>query len=78
MNLMVRFYLIIKGLWVCSKDIYCLCLLGLYRVMKLHDQPSVPPPSGVLPNTEASNNHPLVPPLSRALPIAETSSEQPL
>ncbi|KAM1481793.1 hypothetical protein TB1_033331 [Malus domestica] len=43
-----------------------------------NDQPSVPPPSGVLPSTEASNNHPLVPPLSEALPTAETSSEQPL
>ncbi|CAN6685692.1 unnamed protein product [Malus baccata var. baccata] len=43
-----------------------------------NDQPSVPPPSGVLPSTEAPNNHPLVPPLSGALPIVETSSEQPL
>ncbi|KAM1639278.1 hypothetical protein ACFXTN_008584 [Malus domestica] len=43
-----------------------------------NDQPSVPPPSGVLPNIEAPNNHPLVPPLSRALPTAETSPEQPL
>ncbi|KAM3007958.1 hypothetical protein FF2_032151 [Malus domestica] len=43
-----------------------------------NDQPSVPPPFGVLPSTEALNNHPLVPPLSGALPTAETSSEQPL
>ncbi|KAM2345619.1 hypothetical protein ACFXTH_009467 [Malus domestica] len=43
-----------------------------------NDQPSVPPPSGVLPSTEAPNNHPLVPPLSRALPTTETSPEQPL
>ncbi|KAM1900595.1 hypothetical protein ACFX14_029526 [Malus domestica] len=43
-----------------------------------NDQPSVPPPSGVLPSTEASNNHHLVPPLSEALPTAETSPEQPL
>ncbi|KAM1277531.1 hypothetical protein ACFX2J_029664 [Malus domestica] len=43
-----------------------------------NDQPSVPPPSGVLPSTEAPNNHPLVPPLSGALPTAETSPEQPL
>ncbi|KAM1475310.1 hypothetical protein ACFX2I_031230 [Malus domestica] len=43
-----------------------------------NDQPSVPPPSGVLPNTKAPNNHPLVPLLSVALPTAETSSEQPL
>ncbi|KAM1504003.1 hypothetical protein ACFXTI_000173 [Malus domestica] len=43
-----------------------------------NDQPSVPPPSGVLPSTEAPNNHPLVPPLSGALPTAETSLEQPL
>ncbi|KAM1106351.1 hypothetical protein EV2_003341 [Malus domestica] len=33
-NLMVRFYLIISGLWVCSNSI-CLRLLGLYRVLKL-------------------------------------------
>ncbi|KAM1674101.1 hypothetical protein ACFX2K_040213 [Malus domestica] len=44
----------------------------------LNDQPSVPPPSGVLPSTEAPNNHPLVPTLSGALPTAETSQEQPL
>ncbi|KAM1007336.1 hypothetical protein ACFX2A_004005 [Malus domestica] len=31
---MVRFYLIIRGLWVCSSNI-CLRLLELYRVMKL-------------------------------------------
>ncbi|KAM1033851.1 hypothetical protein FF1_037293 [Malus domestica] len=43
-----------------------------------NDQPSVPPPSGVHPNTEPPNNHPLVPPLSGALPTAETSPEQPL
>ncbi|KAM1234327.1 hypothetical protein ACFX2J_003925 [Malus domestica] len=34
-KLMIRFYLIIRDLWVCSKGIYCLRLLGLYRVMKL-------------------------------------------
>ncbi|KAM2151375.1 hypothetical protein ACFX1R_045828 [Malus domestica] len=33
-NLMVRFYLIIRGLWVCSNSI-CLRLLGLYLVVKL-------------------------------------------
>ncbi|CAN6688095.1 unnamed protein product [Malus baccata var. baccata] len=43
-----------------------------------NDQPSVPPPSGVLLSTEAPNDHPLVPTLSRALLIAETSHEQPL
>ncbi|KAM1024021.1 hypothetical protein ACFX2I_037226 [Malus domestica] len=43
-----------------------------------NDQPSVPPPSVVHPNTEPPNNHPLVPPLSGALPTAETSPEQPL
>ncbi|CAN6701923.1 unnamed protein product [Malus baccata var. baccata] len=43
-----------------------------------NDQPSVPPPSGILHSTEAPNSHPLVPPLSGALPTAETSSEQPL
>ncbi|KAM2063319.1 hypothetical protein ACFX16_026876 [Malus domestica] len=43
-----------------------------------NDQPSVPPPSGVLPNTKAPNDHPLVPTLSGALPTAETSHEQPL
>ncbi|KAM2676697.1 hypothetical protein EV1_003343 [Malus domestica] len=43
-----------------------------------NDQPSVPPPSRVLPSTKASNNHPLVPPLFEALPTAGTSSEQPL
>ncbi|CAN6725142.1 unnamed protein product [Malus baccata var. baccata] len=59
--------------------IYCLHLLGLYLVMKLQkDQPSVPPPSEVLPSTEAPNNHYLVPPLSGVLPTAEISPEQPL
>ncbi|KAM2361487.1 hypothetical protein ACFXTH_003765 [Malus domestica] len=43
----------------------------------LNDQPSVPP-SGVLPSTEAPNNHPLLPPLSGATPTTETSPEQPL
>ncbi|CAN6702071.1 unnamed protein product [Malus baccata var. baccata] len=43
-----------------------------------NDQPSMPPPSRVLPSTEATNNHPLVPPLSEALPTAETSPKQPL
>ncbi|KAM1175329.1 hypothetical protein ACFX19_028344 [Malus domestica] len=43
-----------------------------------NDQPSVPPPFGVLPSTEAPNNHPLVPPLFGALPTAEISPEQPL
>ncbi|KAM2645348.1 hypothetical protein FF1_019186 [Malus domestica] len=43
-----------------------------------NDQPSVPPPSGVQPSTEALNNHPLVPHRSGALPTAETSPEQPL
>ena len=43
-----------------------------------NDQPSVPPPFGVLPSTEALNNHPLVPPLFGALPTAKTSPEQPL
>ncbi|CAN6713691.1 unnamed protein product [Malus baccata var. baccata] len=43
-----------------------------------NDQPSVPPPSGVLPSTETPNNHPLVPLFSGALPTAETSPEQPL
>ncbi|CAN6716032.1 unnamed protein product [Malus baccata var. baccata] len=43
-----------------------------------NDQPSVPPPYGVLPSIEAPNNHSSVPHLSRALPTAETSPEQPL
>ncbi|CAN6686676.1 unnamed protein product [Malus baccata var. baccata] len=43
-----------------------------------NDQPSVPPPSRVLPSIEAPNNHPPVPPLSGALSTAETSPEQPL
>ncbi|KAM0984082.1 hypothetical protein ACFX2I_011472 [Malus domestica] len=43
-----------------------------------NDQPSVPPPSRVLPSAEAPNDHPLVPTLSGALPTAETSYEQPL
>ncbi|KAM2914255.1 hypothetical protein COP2_044806 [Malus domestica] len=43
-----------------------------------NDQPSVPPPSGVLPSTEAPNNHSLVPPLSGALSTAETFPKQPL
>ncbi|KAM1105139.1 hypothetical protein PS1_013596 [Malus domestica] len=49
--------------------------VGLFQ---RHLLPSVPPPSGVLPSTEAPNNHPLVPHLSGALSIAETSLEQPL
>ncbi|KAM2647036.1 hypothetical protein TB1_000331 [Malus domestica] len=53
-------------------------LLDHQRFVAPNDQPLVPPPSGVLPSTEASNNHPLVPPLSGALPTAETSPEQPL
>ncbi|CAN6693989.1 unnamed protein product [Malus baccata var. baccata] len=44
----------------------------------LNDQLSVPPPCGVLPSTEAPNNHPMVYSLSRALSTAETSPEQPL
>ncbi|KAM1891003.1 hypothetical protein ACFX14_034335 [Malus domestica] len=43
-----------------------------------NDQPSVPPPSGVLPSTKAPNDHPPVLTRSRALPTAETSHEQPL
>ncbi|KAM2425348.1 hypothetical protein ACFX1W_022798 [Malus domestica] len=43
-----------------------------------NDQPSVPPPFGVLPSTEAPNDHPPVPTLFGALPTAETSHEQPL
>ncbi|KAM1447377.1 hypothetical protein ACFXTO_006486 [Malus domestica] len=74
---MVRFYLIIRGLLVCSKGIYCLLLLGLYRGNEaLNDQPSVHPSSGILPSTEASNDHPPVPTFSGALPTAETSHEQ--
>ncbi|CAN6724490.1 unnamed protein product [Malus baccata var. baccata] len=41
-----------------------------------NDQPSVPPPSGVLPSTEAPNEHPPMPHLSGALPTVETSPEQ--
>ncbi|KAM2607804.1 hypothetical protein TB2_036310 [Malus domestica] len=65
--------------------------VGLFQMHLLHssskavsrneapnDQPSVPPPSGVLPSTEAPNNHPLVPSLSGALPTPETSPELPL
>ncbi|CAN6692563.1 unnamed protein product [Malus baccata var. baccata] len=43
-----------------------------------NDQPSMPPPSGVLPSIEAPNDHPPVPTLSGALSTAETSHEQPL
>ncbi|KAM1160818.1 hypothetical protein ACFX19_034373 [Malus domestica] len=43
-----------------------------------NDQPSISPPSGVLPSTEAPNNHHLVPHFSGALPTAETPPEQPL
>ncbi|KAM0957201.1 hypothetical protein ACFX2A_025885 [Malus domestica] len=69
---MVRFYLIIRGLWVCSKDIYYLHLLRLYREAP-NDQPLMPPPSGVLSSTEAPNDHPPVPSLPKALRTAETS-----
>ncbi|KAM2685223.1 hypothetical protein EV1_046616 [Malus domestica] len=41
-----------------------------------NDQPSMPPPSGVLPSTETPNDHPPMPTLSGALPTAETSHEQ--
>ncbi|KAM2770623.1 hypothetical protein PS2_013260 [Malus domestica] len=43
-----------------------------------NDQPSMPPPSGVLSSTEALDNHPPVLSLSGALPTVETSPEQPL
>ncbi|KAM1763352.1 hypothetical protein ACFX11_002701 [Malus domestica] len=43
-----------------------------------NDQPSVPPPPGVLLSTEAPNDHPPVPTLSEALPTAETFHEQSL
>ncbi|KAM1426711.1 hypothetical protein ACFXTO_019366 [Malus domestica] len=43
-----------------------------------NDQPSEPPPPGVLPSIEALNNHPLVPLRPGALLTAETSPEQPL
>ncbi|CAN6547736.1 unnamed protein product [Malus baccata var. baccata] len=43
-----------------------------------NDQSSVFPPSGVLPSTEAPNNHPPVPHISEALQTAKTSSKQPL
>ncbi|KAM1104485.1 hypothetical protein ACFX15_012504 [Malus domestica] len=41
-----------------------------------NDQPSVPPPPGVLPSTEALNNHPLVPPSSGAPSSIEMPPEQ--
>ncbi|CAN6704426.1 unnamed protein product [Malus baccata var. baccata] len=44
----------------------------------LNDQPSVPPPSRVLPSIESPNDHLLMPPLYGALPTAETSPEQSL
>ncbi|KAM0979022.1 hypothetical protein ACFX2C_014935 [Malus domestica] len=75
---MVRFYLIIRGLWICSKGIYCIRLLRLYVIMKLQMINLRCLSFWVLPSTEAPNNHPLVPPLSGALPTAETSPEQPL
>ncbi|KAM2714206.1 hypothetical protein EV2_043979 [Malus domestica] len=79
MNLIVRFYLIIRGLWVCSKKHLLPSSSGAVPCNEAsNDQPSVPPPSGVLPGTKALNNHPLVPPLSGALQTTETSSEQPL
>ncbi|KAM1747830.1 hypothetical protein ACFX12_008897 [Malus domestica] len=53
-------------------------LLDHQRFVAPNDQPSMLPPFGILPSTEAPNNHPLVPPLSGALPTAETSPEQPL
>ncbi|KAM1771384.1 hypothetical protein ACFX11_046212 [Malus domestica] len=43
-----------------------------------NDQPSVPPPSRVLPSIEAPNDHPPMPTLSRTLPTAKTFHEQPL
>ncbi|KAM1247812.1 hypothetical protein ACFX2J_043710 [Malus domestica] len=54
--------------------------VGLFHrhLLPSDDQPSVPPPSEVLPSTEAPNNHLLVPHLSGALPTAETSHEEPL
>ncbi|KAM1050987.1 hypothetical protein ACFX2A_033369 [Malus domestica] len=42
-----------------------------------NDQPSVPPPPGVLLSTEALNNHPLVPLRSGAPPSTEAPSNQP-
>ncbi|CAN6692155.1 unnamed protein product [Malus baccata var. baccata] len=55
-----------------------LCFVVVPRNEAQNDQPSVPPPPGVLPSTEALNNHPLVPLRSGALPTTETSPEQPL
>ncbi|KAM1124822.1 hypothetical protein ACFX2B_039697 [Malus domestica] len=78
-NLMVRFDLIIRCLWVCSKGILLPSSFGVVPCNEApNDQPLVPPSYGVLPSTEAPNNHPMVPHLSRALPTAETSPEQPL
>ncbi|KAM1535707.1 hypothetical protein ACFX1Z_014684 [Malus domestica] len=53
-------------------------LLDHQRFVAPNDQPSVPPPSEVLPSTKAPNDHLPVPTLSGALLTAETSHEQPL
>ncbi|KAM2878817.1 hypothetical protein FF1_014381 [Malus domestica] len=52
-------------------------LLDHQRFVASNDQPSVPPPPGVLPSTEALNNHPLVPLRSGAPPSTEAPSDQP-
>ncbi|KAM0981325.1 hypothetical protein ACFX2A_014673 [Malus domestica] len=75
---MVRFYFIIRGLWVCSKGIYCLRLLGLYRVMKLQMISLRYLFLLGLSSTEAPSDHPPVPSLSGALPTTETFPKQPL
>ncbi|KAM2238410.1 hypothetical protein TB1_012894 [Malus domestica] len=76
---MVRFCLIIRGLWVLIQRHLLPSSSGVVpRNEAPNDQPSVPPPSGVLPSTEAPNDHPPVPTLSGALSTAETSHEQPL
>ncbi|KAM2483257.1 hypothetical protein ACFX1W_040910 [Malus domestica] len=71
---MVRFYLIIRGLWVCSSSI-CLRLLGLYRVMKL--QPLAPLLPGVPPSSVASNSQPPAPLISGALPSGDAAPDRP-
>ncbi|KAM1476375.1 hypothetical protein ACFXTO_038369 [Malus domestica] len=76
---MVRFYLIIRDLWVCSQRHLLPSSSGAVpRNEAPNDQPLLPPPSRVLSSTEAPNDPPPVPALSGALPTAETSPKQPL
>ncbi|KAM2483617.1 hypothetical protein ACFX1W_041233 [Malus domestica] len=73
---MVRFYLIIRGLWGLFQQHLPSSSGAVPCNESPNDQPSVPPPPGVLPSTETLNNHPLVPLRSGAPPSTEAPPDQ--